>query len=76
MVLVRRKHFPGSLFCLFIALYAVWRFLLDFLRYYEPSQFAALGLTNNQWVSLFLLVSSMATAALLFRSDTRRRRNG
>jgi phosphatidylglycerol---prolipoprotein diacylglyceryl transferase len=67
MALVRRKHFPGSLFCLFIALYSVWRFLLDFLRSYEPSQFAALGLTNNQWVSVFLLVFAGVTAAILYR---------
>ncbi|MDI6738771.1 MAG: prolipoprotein diacylglyceryl transferase [Candidatus Edwardsbacteria bacterium] len=71
LFLIRRKFFPGFLFCLFIALYAVWRFLLDFLRHYEPSQFAALGLTNNQWVSVFLLAASAVVGAVLSRRNAK-----
>lgn len=74
LTLVRKKFFPGFLFWLFIALYAVWRFFLDFLRYYEPSQFTLMGLTNNQWVSVLLLISAAAAAVILFRRDARRKR--
>lgn len=69
--LVPRRHFPGQLLCLFIALYAVWRFFLDFLRYYERSQVTVLGLTNNQWVSVALLAAAVATAAVLRGRDRR-----
>jgi len=71
LALVRRRGFPGFLFCLFIAAYATWRFLLDFLRFYEPSQFGPLGLTNNQWVSVALLAAALVTAVVL-RKRTRR----
>ncbi|HTY08726.1 MAG TPA: prolipoprotein diacylglyceryl transferase [Candidatus Edwardsbacteria bacterium] len=67
LCLIRKKTFPGFMFCLFIALYAVWRFGLDFLRWYEPSQYTALGLTNNQWVSVLLLAGSAVTAWVLSR---------
>jgi phosphatidylglycerol:prolipoprotein diacylglycerol transferase len=73
MYLVRKKFFSGFLFCLFIATYAVWRFFLDFLRYYEPSQFTLLGLTNNQWVSVFLLIAAIVTAILLRRHSKSRK---
>ena len=66
----RKRSFPGFAFCLFIALYAVWRFFLDFLRYYEPSQFTLWGLTNNQWVSIILLISSAVTSVTLHRQHS------
>jgi len=69
MYLVRKKFFPGFLFCLFIATYSVWRFFLDFFRYYEASQFTVLGLTNNQWVSIFLLAGSAVTAVVLYKKQ-------
>lgn len=63
--LTKRRTVPGYTICGFIALYSVWRFFLDFLRYYERSQVAAMGLTNNQWVSVALLVAALVTAAVL-----------
>ncbi|MCU0606004.1 MAG: prolipoprotein diacylglyceryl transferase [Candidatus Edwardsbacteria bacterium] len=63
--LARRRTVPGLLICGFVALYSVWRFFLDFLRHYERSQVAALGLTNNQWVSVALLAAALVTAIVL-----------
>ena len=37
-------------------LYGISRFTLDFFRYYESDQVLALGLSNNQWISLGMMV--------------------
>jgi prolipoprotein diacylglyceryltransferase len=44
----------GFVFLLFLALYSVKRFTLDFVRAYEPGAFPipALPLTLSQWLSL------------------------
>jgi len=65
-LLARRKRFTGSLFCAFLGLYGVWRFVVDFWRYYEPGQ-VWWGLTNNQWVSLVLLLAAPALGVVLAR---------
>ena len=46
----------GCTFGRFLLLYSLSRFSVDFTRYYEPDQVLALGWSNNQWLSLILLV--------------------
>jgi len=69
LFLSRRRHFPGSLMCLFIFLYGGWRFMIDQWRYYETTQFWAWGLTNNQWISLMLSVTAAIAGAILYLKD-------
>jgi phosphatidylglycerol:prolipoprotein diacylglycerol transferase len=63
----RKRSFAGAMFCLFIGLYGLWRLGLDQFRHYETSQVWALGLTNNQWISLGLMVFALASALILKR---------
>ena len=37
-------------------LYGLHRFIVDFSRYYEESQRMLLGWSNNQWLSVGLIV--------------------
>ena len=46
----------GCTFGRFLLLYGLSRFSVDFTRYYEPDQVLALGWSNNQWLSLALIV--------------------
>ncbi|MBD3423080.1 MAG: hypothetical protein GF417_01390, partial [Candidatus Latescibacteria bacterium] len=52
----RRKHPPGFLFGFLCVLYGIARFLIDFARYYEESAIVAGGLTDNQLISIALLL--------------------
>ncbi len=69
LLLSKRKHFDGFLMCLFIGLYGAWRMLIDIWRYYETTQVWAWGLTNNQWISILMVLSAAATGAVLSRRD-------
>lgn len=68
--LSRRKHFPGFLMCLFIGLYGAWRLVIDLWRYYETTQIWALGLTNNQWISIIMIVSATVVGMSLKRKNS------
>ncbi len=63
-----RKHFPGFIFVFFIGLYGVTRFGLEEFRYFdhEPNLLFGVstmagrsGITDNQLISLLMLVSSI-----------------
>jgi len=53
------KKFDGALFWYFLGMYGSWRFFVDFLRYYEPSEYVVLNLTFNQIISLLILIFSV-----------------
>jgi phosphatidylglycerol:prolipoprotein diacylglycerol transferase len=53
----RRQRYPGELFLIWMAGYAVLRFLNDFLR--DRLQVAAFGLTFSQWFSAAVLVAGV-----------------
>jgi len=53
----RRPVPPGTTFGRFLVIYGVARFLLEFTRFIEPSQQIALGLSNNQFLSLGLTLA-------------------
>ncbi len=69
LFLSRRRHFTGSLICLFIGLYGAWRLVVDFWRYYESTQVWALGLTNNQWISVMMMAAAVATGMVLKKRE-------
>ena len=59
---------PGATLGRFLVLYGIHRFVVDFSRYYEESQRLALGWSNNQWVSVGMVVFGI----LLVANATRR----
>jgi len=59
LLLDRKPRFDGFLVSIFFMLYGIFRFGVDFLRYYESSVKGSLfgiSLTFNQWISLAMLV--------------------
>jgi phosphatidylglycerol:prolipoprotein diacylglycerol transferase len=64
----KRLRRPGSLFTLFLLLYGVSRFSVDFLRYYDPGNVlghvAGARITVHQALSLCLVVASVLLLAL------------
>ncbi len=55
----QKPYFDGMLIGLFLILYGLSRFLVDFYRYYESQMFLIDGLQFNQIVSLGLLISGI-----------------
>ncbi|MGH9413449.1 MAG: prolipoprotein diacylglyceryl transferase [Terriglobales bacterium] len=52
----KRRAFEGQIMALYLLCYGVFRFLIDFLRYYEPSAMLFGGLmTDAQFTSLCLI---------------------
>jgi phosphatidylglycerol---prolipoprotein diacylglyceryl transferase len=55
----RKKTFNGYTFWVALAMYSVWRFTIDFFRYYEDSmvfmQIGSINLSRNQFLCVFLL---------------------
>lgn len=68
MLLDKKKHFDGFLFGVFLVLYGVSRFIVDFFRFYESQMFLIDGIGFNQLLSLLLLTSGI-TFLLLKRND-------
>lgn len=58
------SRFRGATFGRFLALYGVSRFVVDFSRYYEPEQVMALGWSNNQWISVGMMIAGMVVLVL------------
>ena len=59
LLLAERWHQRrGATFALFMILYGVQRFTVDFFRYYTSDQMIS-GLTNNQWISVGLVVAGL-----------------
>jgi len=55
----RRKHFAGMLFSVFLIVEAFFRFVIEFVRYYEEAMFArfiGLELTYNHLVAIILFI--------------------
>ena len=56
ILLDRKQHFDGFLFSWLCILYGTARFTVDYFRYYEDSAMVAGGLTNNQVISILLIL--------------------
>jgi phosphatidylglycerol:prolipoprotein diacylglycerol transferase len=68
LLIDRFRPREGALFGIFAMLYAFARFMIDFIRYYEPEQYvttAPVALTNNQFISMALFAFG---AALVVRA--------
>ncbi len=69
LLLWAEKHSAptGATFGRFLLLYGIARFLLEFTRFIEPQQLLALGLSNNQILSLGLAVVGAAILVVIHR---------
>jgi prolipoprotein diacylglyceryltransferase len=57
---IRNKNtFPGFHFSLFLGLYGIQRFIIDFFRYYEGSALVLKVLTLSQAFSILLMMLSI-----------------
>jgi phosphatidylglycerol---prolipoprotein diacylglyceryl transferase len=67
----RFKKFNGHSFWITIALYAAWRFTIDFFRYYEDSMvFMTIGnqpISRNQFLSILLIVIAIVGYIIMYR---------
>ena len=63
-------NYRGATFGRFLLLYAISRFVVDFTRYYEPNQVMALGWSNNQWISIGLMILGLAVLGFGARQKT------
>ncbi len=64
LLLERWLRFRGSVFALFFLFYGLQRFLVDFTRHYEVEQVLMFGWSNNQWISVGLMIGGVALLAL------------
>lgn len=66
----RFKKFNGHSFWMTIGLYSIWRFVIDFYRYYEDSMiFATIGnqsYSRNQFLSVLLLLVSIIAYLIMY----------
>lgn len=70
ILLERRPHRPGLVIWTTILLYAVARFLLEYLRLDPRGGIATLGLSTSQAISLPLALVSLGALLWLFRPQT------
>lgn len=72
----RRRHFPGFIFALFTGLYGATRFGLEEIRHFDHQPVLILGnslfaqragITDNQLVSLLMVVTSLILGIWLYR---------
>jgi len=67
LLLERWRPARGATFGRFLLLYGLLRFAVDFSRYYAPEQVLALGWSNNQWISIGMIVAGLAVLARVCR---------
>lgn len=60
----KNRKFNGQVFSSYLAMYSVYRFLIEFLRRGVTAQVWLAGLTQAQWVSLIILVITIPILAL------------
>jgi phosphatidylglycerol:prolipoprotein diacylglycerol transferase len=63
------RKFDGHSFWLTVALYSIWRFIIDFFRYYEESMtltIAEINFSKNQVLSLLMLLVSVAAYLYMY----------
>jgi phosphatidylglycerol---prolipoprotein diacylglyceryl transferase len=72
----RYKKFDGHSFWITIALYAAWRFTIDFFRYYEDSMvFMNIGnqpISRNQFLSILLIAISIIAYIIMYKRSKKR----
>ncbi len=71
MYLRKRKPFSGFLLYLFLLLYGVHRFFIDFFRYYEGNATILKYITLSQLISLIIIVFSVVMLIYLWKKRKR-----
>ncbi len=70
------KKFNGHSFWITLGLYGLWRFIIDFYRYYEPSMVAfSIGeqnISRNQTLSLLLVVGAIIAYMIMFFRNSKK----
>ena len=69
ILLERWKLFDGLLIGVFLILYGISRFIVDFFRYYESQMFVVGGLEFNQLVSLLMFVVGIVMIIYKWRTS-------
>jgi phosphatidylglycerol:prolipoprotein diacylglycerol transferase len=64
LLLERFSYYRGATFGRFLILYGLSRFVIDFTRFYEPEQVLLLGWSNNQWISVGLMITGLVVLVL------------
>jgi phosphatidylglycerol:prolipoprotein diacylglycerol transferase len=65
----------GTVFYAFLIVYGVWRYVIDYMRYYEEHMYLDLMGTTMTWNQLLSLIIAAAGALLLILSRLRSRRH-
>lgn len=71
MLLDKKVHYDGFLFGVFLVLYGVSRFTVDFYRFYETQMFLIDGIEFNQLVSLLLVIGGIVLLLVLKRGKVK-----
>lgn len=64
----KKKRFSGELLIWFFLFYSLWRFSIDFIRYYSPSSYLLPNITDNQIISIVIFIISLV---ILIRKNRR-----
>ncbi|MDD2890685.1 MAG: prolipoprotein diacylglyceryl transferase [bacterium] len=64
------KKSKGYLFWILLILYSIWRFFIDYIRYYESNAYIFVGFTHGQIVSICLLLVSVIAIILVSSKKT------
>ena len=78
LVIEKRNPPTGMLFGMLMVMYATARFIVDFVRYYEPEQYLIqqpVALTNNQLICLSLFIFGVVLIALSYKGKARGEKN-
>ncbi len=71
LIFLERKHrFDGFLFGMFLILYGIARFTVDFYRYYESQMFIFAGMDFNQVVSIIMFLTGIGILYYRSRAET------
>lgn len=65
-----KRQGSGYLFWILLGLYAIWRFFIDFVRYYESNAFVIGKLTHGQVVSVCILVGAIIAILVIGKRKT------
>jgi phosphatidylglycerol:prolipoprotein diacylglycerol transferase len=75
LLIERKRVFYGFTFWLAVMFYGVWRFIIDFIRYYEDSMIifsiGNVNITRNQFLSVCLFIIGLIWFIYLKRKNER-----
>jgi phosphatidylglycerol:prolipoprotein diacylglycerol transferase len=69
-----KKQGYGYLFWILLLIYSIWRFFIDFVRYFESNAYIIAKLTHGQVVSICILVGSIIAILITSRKNKKEER--